>query len=107
MSRPVVPLRQFVVKVHSRCDLACDHCYVYRGADQSWRGRPMVMSDEAIAWTAQRIAEHAGAHQLPGVHVVLHGGEPLLAGPARLRQWSVPAFMDTELGCQLTELPIS
>jgi hypothetical protein len=21
--------------------------------------------------------------------------------------WSVPAFMDTELGCQLTELPIS
>src|ERR1022692_1690500 len=86
MSRPVVPLRQFVVKVHSRCDLACDHCYVYRGADQSWRGRPMVMSDEAIAWTAQRIAEHEGAHQLPGVHVVLHGGEPLLAGPARLRQ---------------------
>jgi len=24
-----------------------------------------------------------------------------------LRTWSVPAFMDTELGCQLTELPIS
>ena len=22
-------------------------------------------------------------------------------------EWSVPAFMDTELGCQLTELPIS
>ena len=25
----------------------------------------------------------------------------------RLDEWSVPAFMDTELGCQLTELPIS
>lgn len=86
MSRPAVPLRQFVLKVHSRCDLACDHCYVYQGADQSWRGRPMAMSDETIAWTAQRIAEHAKAHQLAGVHVVLHGGEPLLAGPARLRQ---------------------
>jgi len=24
-----------------------------------------------------------------------------------LEEWSVPAFMDTELGCQLTELPIS
>ena len=80
-----MPLRQFVVKVHSRCDLACDHCYVYQGADQSWRGQPMAMSDETIAWTAQRIAEHAKAHQLAGVHVVLHGGEPLLAGPARLR----------------------
>lgn len=85
MRRPAVPLRQFVLKVHSRCDLACDHCYVYQSADQSWRGRPMAMSDEAIAWTAQRIAEHAKAHQLTDVRVVLHGGEPLLAGPARLR----------------------
>jgi uncharacterized protein len=85
MSRPTVPLRQFVLKVHSRCDLACDHCYVYQGADQSWRGRPMAMTDETIAWTAQRIAEHAKAHQLPAVHVVLHGGEPLLAGKERLR----------------------
>jgi uncharacterized protein len=29
---------------------------------------------------AERIAEHATAHQLPHVDVVLHGGEPLLAG---------------------------
>jgi uncharacterized protein len=85
MGRPAVPLRQFVLKVHSRCDLACDHCYVYQGADQSWRGQPKAMSDETIARTAQRIAEHAKAHQLAGVHVVLHGGEPLLAGPPRLR----------------------
>jgi uncharacterized protein len=86
MRRPaVVPLRQFVLKVHSRCDLACDHCYVYQGADQSWRGRPMAMSGATIARTARRIAEHAKAHQLARVHVVLHGGEPLLAGPARLR----------------------
>jgi uncharacterized protein len=85
MSRPAVPLRQFVLKLHSRCDLACDHCYVYQGADQSWRGQPKAMSDETIAWTAQRIAEHAKAHQLAGVHVVLHGGEPLLVGSARLR----------------------
>jgi uncharacterized protein len=86
MTRPGVPLRQFVLKVHSRCDLACDHCYVYQAADQSWRGQPMAMSDETIDWTARRIAEHAKAHQLARVHVVLHGGEPLLAGPARLRR---------------------
>lgn len=84
MGRPVVPLDQFVLKVHSRCDLACDHCYVYEGADQSWRGRPMAMPDEVITAAAQRIAEHARAHQLSEVHAVLHGGEPLLAGPARL-----------------------
>jgi uncharacterized protein len=84
MSQPPVPLNQFVFKVHSRCDLACDHCYVYESADQSWHGRPLVISDAAISRTAQRIAEHAAAHQLKSVQVVLHGGEPLLAGKARL-----------------------
>src|SRR5262249_22646850 len=54
--------------------------------DQSWRGRPMVMSDEVISRTAQRIAEHANSHELDGVQVVLHGGEPLLAGRAKLRR---------------------
>ena len=86
MSRPSVPLSQFVLKVHSRCDLACDHCYVYEAADQSWRGRPMAISDDVISRTAQRIAEHAASHGLGTVQVVLHGGEPLLAGPAKLRR---------------------
>ncbi|GIM99432.1 FxsB family cyclophane-forming radical SAM/SPASM peptide maturase [Planomonospora venezuelensis] len=84
MSRPFVPFRQFVLKVHSRCDLACDHCYVYEHADQSWRGRPKVISDETVSWTAARIAEHVKEHGLDRVHVVMHGGEPLLAGPGRL-----------------------
>ena len=46
----------------------------------------MVISDEVIAQAAQRIADHAAAHALPAVQVILHGGEPLLAGPARLRR---------------------
>ncbi|MGW6736332.1 FxsB family cyclophane-forming radical SAM/SPASM peptide maturase [Streptomyces sp. NPDC055013] len=78
------PFRQFVMKVHSRCDLACDHCYVYRHADQSWRRRPRVMAPRIVRATAERIAEHARAHRLQRVTVVLHGGEPLLAGPERL-----------------------
>ena len=94
MSRPavpprqsvLVPLSQFVLKVHSRCDLACDHCYVYEAADQSWRGRPAAISDEVISQAARPIAEHAAAHGLSTVQVVLHGGEPLLADRARLRR---------------------
>ncbi|MEU3433765.1 radical SAM/SPASM protein FxsB, inactivated metallohydrolase extension form [Streptomyces sp. NPDC006863] len=86
MTGPLVPFREFVLKVHSRCDLACDHCYVYEHADQSWLTRPKVISDEAISWTARRLAEHATTHALPSVTVILHGGEPLLAGPARLRR---------------------
>ncbi len=75
-----VPFRQFVLKVHSRCDLACDHCYMYEHADQSWRARPRAMSAATARQAARRIAEHARAHDVSAVSVVLHGGEPLLAG---------------------------
>ncbi|GGO31421.1 hypothetical protein GCM10011576_60260 [Micromonospora parathelypteridis] len=75
-----------MLKVHSRCDLSCDHCYVYQHADQTWRGRPVRMPPATVRAAAQRIAEHAREHGLPVVHVVLHGGEPLLLGAAGLRE---------------------
>jgi uncharacterized protein len=75
-----VPFREFIVKIHSRCDLACDYCYMYEMADQSWRDRPRRMTAEIASLTAMRIGEHAKAHHLRGLTLVLHGGEPLLAG---------------------------
>ena len=83
--RALIPADQFVLKVHSRCDLACDHCYVYESADQSWRGRPASIPSGVVFRAALRIAEHAKTHELDRVEVVLHGGEPLLAGVAGLR----------------------
>jgi uncharacterized protein len=79
-----LPFRQFVLKVHSLCDLACDHCYIYEHADSSWRGRPKAIPSGTVAKAGERIAEHAREHALAGVRVILHGGEPLLAGAARL-----------------------
>ncbi|WP_433789137.1 FxsB family cyclophane-forming radical SAM/SPASM peptide maturase [Actinoplanes sp. CA-252034] len=79
-------MRQFVLKVHELCNLACDHCYVYEHADQTWRDRPAIMSAAVAQRTAARIAEHAARHRLPAVGVVLHGGEPLLLGRERLRE---------------------
>jgi uncharacterized protein len=86
MSYEKTPFRQFVLKVHSRCDLACDHCYVYEHADQSWRGRPKELDSSTAAQISRRIAQHAQAHALPEVRIVLHGGEPLLLGPRRMRE---------------------
>jgi uncharacterized protein len=97
----VVPLSQVVLKVHSRCDLACDHCYVYEAVDQSWRGRPMVIPDDVVVQAARRIAEHASAHALPEVQVVLHGGEPLLAGQERLRRIITELRRALDGSCQL------
>ncbi|GGK07322.1 radical SAM protein [Pilimelia anulata] len=72
---------QFVLKIHSRCNLACTYCYVYTMADQRWKERPPRMPDAVIDAAVDRIAEHAHAHDLPRVDISLHGGEPLLAGP--------------------------
>ncbi|MFE2279178.1 FxsB family cyclophane-forming radical SAM/SPASM peptide maturase [Streptomyces sp. NPDC059454] len=83
--RPL-PFRQFVLKVHSRCNLACTYCYVYRGADQSWRERPPRVPDRVVSRTARRIADHAAVHGLDAVHLNFHGGEPLLAGAAFLAE---------------------
>jgi uncharacterized protein len=74
------PFNQFILKIHSRCNLACDYCYMYELADQSWLSRPRIMSREVIRAAASRISDHAARHQLPAVNITLHGGEPLLAG---------------------------
>lgn len=74
------PFRQFILKVHSRCNLSCSYCYVYEMADQAWRDMPRRMSDPVAAKTVERIAGHAERHGLDSVDVILHGGEPLLAG---------------------------
>ena len=81
-----VPFRDFIVKIHSRCDLACDHCYIYEMADQSWRGQPRRMSGEIATRAAFRIGEHARDHRLADVNLILHGGEPLLAGHDLIRK---------------------
>jgi len=74
------PFRQFILKVHSRCNLSCSYCYVYEMADQAWQHMPKRMSSGVAGKAVERIAEHAERHGLPSVDIILHGGEPLLAG---------------------------
>jgi uncharacterized protein len=53
---------------------------MYEMADQTWRSRPKIISRAMIDLVALRIAEHAETHDIRDVEVILHGGEPLLAG---------------------------
>jgi uncharacterized protein len=78
------PISQYVLKVHGRCDLACDHCYVFEHADQSWRTKPRAISAITADMAARRMAEHAVARDIAQISVVLHGGEPLLLGRASM-----------------------
>jgi uncharacterized protein len=76
----VFPFRQFILKLVSRCNLKCDYCYMFEMADDSWRGKPKIMSMDTVAAVARRIADHVQQYDLPTVQVILHGGEPLIAG---------------------------
>ncbi|WP_280382502.1 FxsB family cyclophane-forming radical SAM/SPASM peptide maturase [Nocardia wallacei] len=75
-----LPFTQFILKIHSRCNLACDYCYVYEMADQNWRNQPKTMSKQIFDYSCRIIREHAERFSLPVVNLVLHGGEPLLVG---------------------------
>lgn len=75
----------FLLKVASRCNLACDYCYVYESPDQSWRDQPNLISLDTATAFGQRLAEYLDNTGLDEVTVVLHGGEPLLLGKQRFR----------------------
>jgi len=87
LPRRGVPFNTFVVKVVSRCNLNCSYCYMYNLQDRTYRGQPAVMTDETTLALGRRIAEHSRRHGLGDVHVILHGGEPMLMGVERFRSW--------------------
>ena len=74
------PFSQLILKVASRCNMACDYCYMYPSHDTSWQALPRTMSSRTVEAVADRMVEHAERHSLRDVEIVLHGGEPLLAG---------------------------
>ncbi|ACU75362.1 Radical SAM domain protein [Catenulispora acidiphila DSM 44928] len=77
-----LPFTHYIIKLHGRCNLACDYCYMYEMADQSWRGKPVAMTRATVEATAARITEHLEAHrdEVSEAVISLHGGEALLAG---------------------------
>jgi uncharacterized protein len=103
-------ITSFLVKIASRCNLDCDYCYVYHHADQSWRGMPRTLSTADQAAFAERLAEHVRAQSLTRVAVILHGGEPLLAGHAaivdfaRLVRSAVGSGVEVDIGLQTNGL---
>ncbi|MGW4719733.1 FxsB family cyclophane-forming radical SAM/SPASM peptide maturase [Nocardia sp. NPDC004260] len=98
-----LPFQEFVIKIHSRCNLSCDYCYVYEMADQSWRDQPRAMSRRCFADACRMIGAHARRHSLSRVDLVFHGGEPLLVGHRELEHFARQARMLLE---PLTEVSL-
>lgn len=87
---PALP--EVIVKITARCNLDCTYCYVYNMGDDSWRSRPRVMSDAVFEATVERMRRHAARAGQGQVRLILHGGEPCLAGPGRVDRWLTRAY---------------
>lgn len=86
--RKALPFVEFVLKIHSRCNLACDYCYMYEMVDQNWLRQPKVMSDEIFQTSCEMIREHVEKFAVSDVIVHFHGGEPLLVGHERFAHFA-------------------
>ena len=73
-----------LLKVASRCNLDCSYCYVFNMGDDGWRKQPKRLSEQVEAAVVERLGELLRDQGRP-FSIVLHGGEPLLLGPQRLR----------------------
>ena len=95
----VRPITTVVVKIVSRCNLKCSYCYMYEHPDQTWKEQPVLMSLETIQLLADRLSSYVRERQLKQLIVVFHGGEPLLLGASKLRDFFTilrSSFQDIE-----------
>lgn len=99
LQTPPYRARAFLCKVASRCNLDCDYCYVYHYADESWRLQPRFMSTRVVTQLAARLAEYVESTGLQEIEVILHGGEPLLAGTKFLELFV--GLIRAEVPCQV------
>lgn len=103
-------ITSFLVKIASRCNLACDYCYVYQHADQTWRDMPPLMDERTRRQLARRVGEYAASAGMTRLLLVFHGGEPLLAGHDRIVEtvaWvraAVPAAVCVDAAVQTNGL---
>jgi uncharacterized protein len=74
---PARPVFNFVlVKLASRCNIACTYCYWFRDGDVY--KKPAVLTAEAEDAFCARLEEHIREFDLTDFLIVFHGGEPLL-----------------------------
>lgn len=69
---------KFVVKVASRCNINCSYCYMYNLGDLSYKNQPKFISEATIKKIVEKLRTHSIKNNLKLIHVVIHGGEPLL-----------------------------
>ena len=76
-----------IAKMAERCNLDCTYCYMYHRGDQSWRFRPIFLSNDDMNSLIQRFVEHLQDYPGAAMLLEIHGGEPLLLGKEKMRRF--------------------
>ena len=69
-----------VIKVAERCNINCSYCYVFNKGDESFKGRPVKISQQVMTETAAYLAQGARDLKASAATIIFHGGEPLMMG---------------------------
>ncbi len=69
---------QVILKTVERCNINCSYCYYFNGGDKSFEDRPPTIQAEAIDSTIAFLLQGVRDLDIPNVHVVFHGGEPMM-----------------------------
>ena len=72
-----------LIKLASRCNLACSYCYWFR--DSTVYQSPPLMSADVEDALVEKLGLHVRKHRLPDFNCIFHGGEPMLFGLKRFR----------------------
>jgi uncharacterized protein len=89
-----------LLKVASRCNIACTYCYWFKDADVY--GKPKVISPDLMDVLRRKIVKHVCLYGLKRFSVLFHGGEPLLCRREILREFSLTLRHELRaVGCDL------
>lgn len=73
-----------LIKLASRCNLACTYCYWFR--DEGVYRTPKLMTEIVEDALIERLATHIIRYGLKSFNCIFHGGEPLLFGIDRFKK---------------------
>ena len=72
---------QVILKTVERCNLACDYCYYFFGGDESYKARQPVIGLAEVDQIRDFLRQGCADLNIPTLHIVFHGGEPMLQKP--------------------------
>ncbi len=72
-----------LVKLASRCNIACTYCYWFR--DKTVYDAPPIMTEDVQAALIEKLERHLRRYRIREFGILFHGGEPMLFGKRRFR----------------------